>query len=158
MTPENRSLGFPKRSDTNQAVQPQKIARGLKFRIYEVNGLYYLCSENKGANQLHGFLMTGLILTDVSATLAGGTNMGNIALWKYSPPLGKKKVDGEQKWKLQTPATVEGPVRQVTWGSNKDLLAVNTIANVFMLNEHVMSSSFRDQVSSCKPLCKKTCH
>ena len=49
----------------------------------------------------------------ITATLAGGTNMGNIALWKYSPPLGKKKVDGEQKWKLQTPATVEGPVRQV---------------------------------------------
>ena len=46
-------------------------------------------------------------------TLAGGTNMGNVALWKYSPPLGQKKVDGEQKWKLQTPATVEGPVRQV---------------------------------------------
>ena len=49
----------------------------------------------------------------LSATLAGGTNMGNIALWKYAPPGGKKKVDGEQKWKLQTPATVEGPVRQV---------------------------------------------
>ena len=30
---ENRSLGFPTRSDTNQAVQLQKMARGLKFRI-----------------------------------------------------------------------------------------------------------------------------
>lgn len=46
-------------------------------------------------------------------TLAGGTNMGNVALWKYTPPYGNKKVDGEQKWKLQTPATVEGPVSQV---------------------------------------------
>ena len=36
------------RSDTNQAVQPQKMARGLKL----VEGLYYLCSENKGADQL----------------------------------------------------------------------------------------------------------
>ena len=26
-------MGFPTRSDTNRAVQPQKIARGLKFRI-----------------------------------------------------------------------------------------------------------------------------
>ena len=25
--------GFPTRSDTNRAVQPQKMARGLKFRI-----------------------------------------------------------------------------------------------------------------------------
>ena len=51
---ENRSSGFPTRSDTNQAVQPQKMARGLKFCISEVDGLYYLCSENKGDDQLRG--------------------------------------------------------------------------------------------------------
>ena len=28
------------------------MARGLKFRIYKVEGLYYLSSENKGADQL----------------------------------------------------------------------------------------------------------
>ena len=32
-------------SDTNRAVQPQKMARGLQFRIYEEEELYYLCSE-----------------------------------------------------------------------------------------------------------------
>ena len=42
---------FPTWSDTNQAVQLQKMARGLKFRILKVVGLYYLCSENKGADQ-----------------------------------------------------------------------------------------------------------
>ena len=31
------------------------MARGLKFRIYEEEGLYYLCSENKGADQLRGY-------------------------------------------------------------------------------------------------------
>ena len=41
-------------SDSNQTVQPQKMSRGLKFRIKEVEGLYYLCSENKGADQLRG--------------------------------------------------------------------------------------------------------
>ena len=46
---------FPTRSDTNQAVQPQQIARGLKFRIKEVEGLYYQCSENKDADQLRGY-------------------------------------------------------------------------------------------------------
>ena len=40
------------RSDTNQAVQPQKMARGFKFWIKEVEGLYCLCSENKDADQL----------------------------------------------------------------------------------------------------------
>ena len=46
---------FPTWSDTNRAVQPQKMARGLKFRIWKVEGLYYLCSENKGADQLRGY-------------------------------------------------------------------------------------------------------
>ena len=31
------------------------MARGLKFRIYVVERLYYLCSENKGADQLRGY-------------------------------------------------------------------------------------------------------
>ena len=48
-------FGFPTWSDTNRAVQSQKIARGLKFRIQEVEGLYYQCSENKGADQLRGY-------------------------------------------------------------------------------------------------------
>ena len=39
--------------------------------------------------------------------------MGNVALWKYSPPLGGRVVDGEMKWKLQAPATVEGPIKQI---------------------------------------------
>ena len=42
-------------SDTNRAVQPYKMARGLKFRILQEEGLYYPCSENKGADQLRGY-------------------------------------------------------------------------------------------------------
>ena len=52
---KNRYSGFPTRSHTNRAVQPQKMARGLRFRIYVVEGLYYQCSENKGADQLRGY-------------------------------------------------------------------------------------------------------
>ena len=56
---------FPTWSDTNQAVHLQKMTRGLKSRIWEVEGLYYLRSENKGAGRLYmqnvGFLMTRLI-------------------------------------------------------------------------------------------------
>ena len=46
---------FPTWSDTNQAVQLQKMARGLKFWIKKVKGLDCVCSENKGADQLHGY-------------------------------------------------------------------------------------------------------
>ena len=42
-------------SDANQVVQPQKMARGLKFRIQEVEELCYPCSENKCADQLRGY-------------------------------------------------------------------------------------------------------
>ena len=45
-------FGFPTRSDKNRAVQPQKMARDLTFQIEEEEGLYYPCSENKGADQL----------------------------------------------------------------------------------------------------------
>ena len=48
---------FPTWRDTNQAVQLQKMARGLKFRIRKVpvEGLCYICCENKGVDQLCGY-------------------------------------------------------------------------------------------------------
>ena len=49
-----QTFWFTTWSDTNQAPQPQKIARGLIFWILEEEGLYYLRSENKGADQLRG--------------------------------------------------------------------------------------------------------
>ena len=48
-------MWFPNRSDTNPPVQIQKQARSLKFRIYVEEELYYLSSENKGADQLRGY-------------------------------------------------------------------------------------------------------
>ena len=50
-----RKSGVPTRSDTNQAVQPQKMSKGLKFRIKEEERFYYPSSENKGADQLRGY-------------------------------------------------------------------------------------------------------
>ena len=55
-------FGFLTRSDTNQAVQPHKIARGSKFCMNEVEGLYYLCSENNGADQLRIYYKADLHL------------------------------------------------------------------------------------------------
>ena len=46
---------FPTRSHTSRAVQPQKMVRALKLPIWAEEGLYFLCSENKGAYQLHGY-------------------------------------------------------------------------------------------------------
>ena len=46
------TIWVPTRSDTNQPVQSQKIARSLKFGMNEEEKLYYPYSENKGADQL----------------------------------------------------------------------------------------------------------
>ena len=42
-------------SDTNRAAQAQKNARCLKFWISVEEGLYYLFSENKGADHLRSY-------------------------------------------------------------------------------------------------------
>ena len=55
-------LGFQTMSDINQAVQPQKMARDMKFHIWEVEGLYYLFNENKGADQVNGYRTADLRL------------------------------------------------------------------------------------------------
>ena len=46
---------FPTWSVTNQVIHLQKKARGFKFRIKKVEGLDFLYSENKGADQLRGY-------------------------------------------------------------------------------------------------------
>ena len=38
---------LPTRPDTNQPAQPQKLARVLKFRLYNLEILYYLSSEQQ---------------------------------------------------------------------------------------------------------------
>ena len=48
-------FGVSIRSDTNRAVQSQKMARDLKFWTVKVEEFYHLCSENKGADQLHDY-------------------------------------------------------------------------------------------------------
>ena len=48
----NRSLWFSTRSDINRPIQLKKKAGSLKFQILEEDELFYLSSENKGADQL----------------------------------------------------------------------------------------------------------
>ena len=47
MSPLERKL-----ANRNRAVLPQKMARSLKLQILKVEGLYYLRSDNKGADHL----------------------------------------------------------------------------------------------------------
>ena len=56
------TMWFLTRSDTSLAVHAQKIARGWKFWIKKVEGLYYLFSKNKCANQLRSYCEADLRL------------------------------------------------------------------------------------------------
>ena len=47
---------------TNRSVQAQKRVRSLKFRIKVEEELHYLSSENKGPDQLRGYLEADLCL------------------------------------------------------------------------------------------------
>ena len=59
---ENLSLRYLTRSDTNWAVQPRKMARGLKSRI-EFRKRYCTIYEAKGGtNQLRGYQAADLAL------------------------------------------------------------------------------------------------
>ena len=50
------------RSGTNWPVQTMKMARSLKYQIYEEDWLYYMCSINKGADQLCSYCTADLQL------------------------------------------------------------------------------------------------
>ena len=103
----------PTRSDTNQAVQLQKMARGLKLCIEVEDGLYYLFSENKGADQLRGYREADLHLCFCPRTLfvfpRGGSYINSICpssnLWLFYTELA---TDSHLIWTYSNPI-VNGP-------------------------------------------------
>ena len=60
----------------NGAVQPQKMVRGLKFRIYIVKGLYHLCSETNA-------LVSCAVLRSWSAPLFSYEKAGFLITWLW---------------------------------------------------------------------------
>ncbi|KAG2455575.1 IF140 protein, partial [Polypterus senegalus] len=82
--------------------------------------------------------------------LAAGTSRGRIAMWRkvgFSSH-GIQKLEGKGQWVLQTPVETEGNIIQLKWGSNANLLAVNTVSTVLILCEHVMSAHLSQQVAA----------
>ena len=59
---EKTNTVVPNRSDINRAVQAQKMARSLEFRIKDEEELYYLGSEYKGTDQLRDYYEADLCL------------------------------------------------------------------------------------------------
>ena len=67
----------PTRSDTNQPVHSQKQASSLKFGVKVEEILYYICSENKGADQLYSYCTADLRLCFLLSTLLAFSYSGS---------------------------------------------------------------------------------
>lgn len=82
----------------------------------------------------------------MSDTLAAGTNLGTIYLWK------RKCISDcdENAWpSVPESCAIHGTVKELTWGvslSRNSLLAVNCITNVFILHQQPMCAVYNDGI------------
>ncbi|XP_065660084.1 intraflagellar transport protein 140 homolog isoform X3 [Hydra vulgaris] len=76
-------------------------------------------------------------------TLAGGTDQGHVALWKYN-----SLKNDDQLWVLQPPSDVVGSVTHLEWGASLGLIAVNCVSSVTILNKATMSYSFSGNIAA----------
>ena len=106
------------------------------------------CSNFEGLMTHTELSMYMLFLNSDLGVLAAGTNHGSVAFWKHSAPVKALGVqsDPEKDWTLQTPASLNGAIKQLHWGSQKNLLAANVVRDVYILNEQILCAHFKDQV------------
>nr|CAD7423412.1 unnamed protein product [Timema monikensis] len=100
---------------------------------------------------------TSLAYCSQKRVLCGGTNLGNIVMWKYSPPLPELDLgpgcstsigDPSKGWVQQTPCSVPGAIKFLSWAHSEPLLAVNTIIRVYVLKEQTLSAHYSHGVSA----------
>jgi len=56
-------------------------------------------------------IMKTLIFLFFLETIAAGTNLGNVAMWKHYQS--EKSDDDENCWKLQPPSAIEGMIEHI---------------------------------------------
>ncbi|XP_017888145.1 intraflagellar transport protein 140 homolog [Ceratina calcarata] len=91
-------------------------------------------------------ICTSISFCKNNGTLAAGTNLGTIYLWKR-----KVETDGDETGWPDVPesCSVHGTVKQLTWGASllrSPLLAVNCLTNVFILHQQPMCAMYNDGV------------
>lgn len=91
-------------------------------------------------------MCTSLAFCKSNDTLAAGTNLGIIYLWKR-----KSSSDSDENAWPSMPecCTIHGTVKQLMWGtslSRNSLLAVNCITNVFILRQQPMCAVYNDGI------------
>ncbi|XP_065332097.1 intraflagellar transport protein 140 homolog [Cloeon dipterum] len=128
---------------------PNTIAvstRELSVRCLDLdtNDNYLLTLENPSDRE-------HFICLDYNANrgiLCGGTNLGRVAIWKYSPA---PDLDPEAAWKLQMPNKLTGgAIQHILWGVGGSLLVVHTVKEIFLLREQQICAEFSPEMSTAQ--------
>lgn len=82
----------------------------------------------------HAEHFTSISYCPTKGVLCGGTNAGNLMMWKRS----------DEDWELENSSSASAPVKQLLWGN--ELLAVNTIAHLYVLKQQPLSAHYNQQV------------
>ncbi|CAB3998982.1 intraflagellar transport 140 homolog, partial [Paramuricea clavata] len=110
------------------------------------NENYVLGLESAAYEQ--GECITCIAYSSMKGILAGGTNLGKIAMWHAVKNKTGAEIDGEKKWELSSPSVIQEPVLQLQWGGGKGLLGANVGSSVVILKEQIMNIHFNDMVAA----------
>ncbi|XP_008068496.1 intraflagellar transport protein 140 homolog [Carlito syrichta] len=120
----------------------------LRFWDLE-RGENYILSPDEKFGFERGENVNCVCYCKVKGLLAAGTDRGRVAMWRKVPSSPcSPGAEGRDRWTLQTPTELEGNIKQIKWGSRKNLLAVNNVSSVAILSERAMSSHFYQQVAA----------
>ena len=107
-----------------------------------------MLTGNTGAGG-HSEFISSLSWCPAKSTLAAGTNLGNIVMWRHvTREADTWERDNETSWQQEPVSRVGLAVKYLGWGSHYNLLAVNTVREVFILREHQISAHHNDGVTA----------
>ena len=117
----------------------------LAVRLWNLDtGDNFVLTGNTGAGG-HAEFISGLAFGSGKSTLAAGTNLGNIIMWKHQDLVGGEPEDS---WVQEPVGRVGMAVKHLSWGTNYNLLVVNSVREVFILREHQISAHYNDNITA----------
>lgn len=90
--------------------------------------------------------ITSLAYNPKRRILAGGTRSGHIVMWKCKSMSTDSPITSEG-WEAKAPfkANSGGPVTNMEWGGNGNILAGSSDAGLTVLNQQVLKKKMRDE-------------
>ncbi|XP_023345784.1 intraflagellar transport protein 140 homolog [Eurytemora carolleeae] len=118
----------------------------LGVRLWNLDsGDNFVLTGATGAGGKSEFI-TSLGYCSAKSTLAAGTSLGNILMWKCNNSNTSLSTSQESSWIAEPMARVGFAVKHLSWGSNYNLLGVNCVREVFILREHEVSVHYNQDV------------